>query len=174
MKRCTRCGEEKPPTEFSRDRSRKDGRAPWCKTCIRRWQQANAEHMADYHFRWQEANVERKRATNRRYRERKREDPQHRSEDERRTASTARGSEPDSSTRLPRQTTAEPTPSPARPKPRGRFALSFAKTFARKSRPNWRYVVREATGSEAPAMQRGFHSGRHMVARAPRRKRLSG
>ena len=78
MKRCTRCGEEKPPTEFSRDRSRKDGRAPWCKTCIRRWQQANAEHMADYHRRWQEANVERKRATNRRYRERKREDPQHR------------------------------------------------------------------------------------------------
>jgi hypothetical protein len=31
--------------------------------------------MADYHRRWQEANVERKRETDRRYRERKRQDP---------------------------------------------------------------------------------------------------
>jgi hypothetical protein len=26
LKRCTKCGEEKPGLEFSRDRSRKDGR----------------------------------------------------------------------------------------------------------------------------------------------------
>jgi hypothetical protein len=78
MKRCTRCGEEKPPVEFSRDRSRKDGRAPWCQGYVRRWQQANSEHLADYHRRWQQANVERKRETARRYRERKREDPAYR------------------------------------------------------------------------------------------------
>jgi hypothetical protein len=76
LKRCTKCGEEKPRAEFSRDRSRKDGRAPWCKACVRCWHQENAEHLADYHRRWQQANPEKKRAQNRRYRERKREDPE--------------------------------------------------------------------------------------------------
>jgi hypothetical protein len=61
--------------EFSQDRSRKDGRAPWCKACVRSWQQENAEHLADYHHRWQQANPEKKRAQDRRYRERKRQDP---------------------------------------------------------------------------------------------------
>jgi hypothetical protein len=75
MKRCTKCREEKPPTDFRRDRSRKDGRYPQCKACERRWRQENAEYMADYHRRWQEANVERKRETDRRYRERERQDP---------------------------------------------------------------------------------------------------
>jgi NAD-dependent SIR2 family protein deacetylase len=49
--RCTKCGEEKPRAEFSRDRSRKDGRAPWCKACVRRWQLENAERMTEYHRR---------------------------------------------------------------------------------------------------------------------------
>jgi hypothetical protein len=47
-------------------------RAPWCKACVRRGQQANSEHLADYHRRWQQANRDRKRAQDRRYRERKR------------------------------------------------------------------------------------------------------
>jgi hypothetical protein len=38
--------------EVSRDRARKDGRAPWCKACVRRWQRENAGHLADYHRRW--------------------------------------------------------------------------------------------------------------------------
>jgi hypothetical protein len=87
LKRCTKCGREKPRADFSRDRSRKDGRAPWCKACVRRWQQEHAEHMADYHRRWQQANPEKKRAQNRRYRERKREDPEYR---ERRRANARR------------------------------------------------------------------------------------
>jgi NAD-dependent SIR2 family protein deacetylase len=62
MKRCSKCGEEKPPTEFRRDRSRKDGRYPQCKACERLWRQENAEYMADYHRRWQQANRDRKRA----------------------------------------------------------------------------------------------------------------
>jgi hypothetical protein len=78
LKRCTKCAEEKPRAEFSRDRSRKDGRAPHCKACVRRWQQDNAEHLADYHRRWQQANRDKKRAQDRRYRERHREDPQYR------------------------------------------------------------------------------------------------
>jgi hypothetical protein len=75
MKRCTKCEEEKPPTEFSSARSRKDGRASWCKVCVRRWQQENAEHLAEYHRRWQQANRDKKGAQDRRYRERKRQDP---------------------------------------------------------------------------------------------------
>jgi hypothetical protein len=75
MKRCTKCGEEKPLAEFSRARSRKDGRAAHCKACVRRWRQENAEHLAEYHRRWQRANREKKRAQDRRYRERKRQDP---------------------------------------------------------------------------------------------------
>jgi hypothetical protein len=67
LKRCTKCGQEKPPAEFSRDRSRKDGRYPWCKACVRCWQQENAEHLADYHRRWQQANRDKKRAQQRRY-----------------------------------------------------------------------------------------------------------
>jgi hypothetical protein len=75
LKRCTNCGEEKPPAEFSRARSRKDGRAAHCKACVRRWQQENAEHLADYHRRWEQANRDKKRAQDGRYRERKRQDP---------------------------------------------------------------------------------------------------
>jgi hypothetical protein len=75
LKRCTKCGEEKSRAEFSRDRSRKDGRAPSCKACVRRWHQENAEFLADYSRRWREANRDKQRAWSRRYRERKREDP---------------------------------------------------------------------------------------------------
>jgi hypothetical protein len=42
---------------------------------VRRWQQDNAEHMADYHRRWQRANPEKRREHYRRYRERKAQDP---------------------------------------------------------------------------------------------------
>jgi hypothetical protein len=78
MKRCTKCSEVKPLAEFSRDRSRRDGRAPWCRRCVRRWQQEHAEHLAEYHRRWQRANRDKTRAQNRRYRERKRQDPDYR------------------------------------------------------------------------------------------------
>jgi hypothetical protein len=90
LKRCTKCGEAKPLAEFSRARSRKDGRAAHCKTCVRRWQQENAEHLAEYHRRWQRANREKHRAQDRRYRERKREDLDYR---ERRRAQDRRGRE---------------------------------------------------------------------------------
>jgi hypothetical protein len=52
-----------------------DGRYPQCKACARLWPQANAEYMADYRRRWQQANRYKTRAQDRRYRERKRQDP---------------------------------------------------------------------------------------------------
>lgn len=33
MKVCTRCGEEKPRSEFSKNKTEKDGRQSWCKAC---------------------------------------------------------------------------------------------------------------------------------------------
>jgi hypothetical protein len=87
LKRCTKCGEEKPRAGFSRDRSRKDGRFSQCKACVRRWQQDNAEHLAEYHRSWQQANRDKKRAQDRRYRERVRQDPEYR---ERRRANARR------------------------------------------------------------------------------------
>ena len=35
-KLCPECGEDRPLTEVSQDRRRKDGRAGWCKMCVRR------------------------------------------------------------------------------------------------------------------------------------------
>ena len=74
-----KCGEQKPIAGFSRDRTRKDGRCPQCKACVRRWHQENAEHLAEYNRRWRQANREKTRAQDRRYKERKRaEDPHYR------------------------------------------------------------------------------------------------
>jgi hypothetical protein len=70
LKRCTKCGEEKPRAEFSRDRSRKDGRYPQCKRCVMRWHQQNAERLAEYNRQWREANRDKQRAWGRRYRDR--------------------------------------------------------------------------------------------------------
>jgi hypothetical protein len=78
VKRCTKCGKEKPRAEFSRDRSRKDGRYPQCKACVRRWHQENAERLAEYNRRWRRANRDKARAWDRRYREKRAMDPNYR------------------------------------------------------------------------------------------------
>lgn len=47
MKRCSRCQEQKPLTEFHRDRSRRDGLARRCKSCVaivyRQWRDKDPE-----------------------------------------------------------------------------------------------------------------------------------
>ena len=44
-RRCTKCGETKPRTEFSRDKRRPDGCQSWCKLCKAVYQRKyNAEH----------------------------------------------------------------------------------------------------------------------------------
>jgi hypothetical protein len=111
VKRCARCGEEKRSTEFRRDRSRKDGRYPQCKACERLWRQGNAEYMADNHRRWQQANRDKTRAQDRRYRERKRQDPDYW---ERRRARDRlyRARKRARIFNAPRETMAEPAPAP--------------------------------------------------------------
>jgi NAD-dependent SIR2 family protein deacetylase len=71
MKRCTKCGQEKPPTELRRDRSRKDGRYPQCRACEKEWRTAKAERLKAYHRAWSRTNPEKKRAHDRRYRQKK-------------------------------------------------------------------------------------------------------
>jgi 5-methylcytosine-specific restriction endonuclease McrA len=43
VKVCTKCGEEKSPDGFARDKRRKDGLQVHCKACYREWYVANAE-----------------------------------------------------------------------------------------------------------------------------------
>ena len=75
-KTCTKCGCESPEDNFHRDKSRSDGRAPWCKVCVkanskrcydarpredrlrvkRAWQSRNRDHVNSYNNRWQKSN----------------------------------------------------------------------------------------------------------------------
>jgi hypothetical protein len=62
MKRCTRCGEQKPLAAFRHDRSRKDGGYSQCRACEKEWRTAKAEHLKAYHHAWNRANPDKKRA----------------------------------------------------------------------------------------------------------------
>ena len=57
-KQCPRCGEEKPLTEFTRNRTRPDGWQSWCKPC-------DAEYAREYREENREEMVERDREYNR-------------------------------------------------------------------------------------------------------------
>ena len=47
MKICTKCGIELPLSEFSKNKSRKDGLQPYCKVCMKQYYTANREHMLE-------------------------------------------------------------------------------------------------------------------------------
>lgn len=73
-KRCSKCGETKAVGEFSRQRSKKDGRQSRCKACnraeLKAWERANPERVAEKSKRYREANPERSRESTRRWKER--------------------------------------------------------------------------------------------------------
>lgn len=62
MKRCTKCGEEKPIAEFNRNRATRDGLFAHCRDCQsetkRKWYAANKEKAADYWSHWYADNKE--------------------------------------------------------------------------------------------------------------------
>lgn len=64
MKRCSRCGETKSRDDFGPDRRRRDGKASYCRPCVR-------EYHAEY--RKDPANAARKLEAQRKYREANRE-----------------------------------------------------------------------------------------------------
>lgn len=92
MRRCTKCTGMRPLAEFSKDKSRRDGLHPWCKTCRsasrkRRYRThkqeidarnqayvaANRERVNEYQRQWRKRNPEKVRETVARRKERHRE-----------------------------------------------------------------------------------------------------
>jgi 5-methylcytosine-specific restriction endonuclease McrA len=66
-KKCTKCGEEKPLSEFYKRADAKDGLSHWCKPCIDAQRRANAalnvERERESRRRWAKANPEKVRAS---------------------------------------------------------------------------------------------------------------
>lgn len=81
MKRCARCGEEKPLDDFWRETARLDGRRSYCKSCsreyVRDYKRENPEKARDYNARCNRRvgrRAEQKRAWDRKNAERKRKE----------------------------------------------------------------------------------------------------
>lgn len=72
-KTCTKCDKEKPLSDFSKKKSRKDGLNTWCKSCMNessaRWRQRNQ----NYSNEWAAANREKRRTYGRKWRENNRD-----------------------------------------------------------------------------------------------------
>lgn len=62
MKRCQRCGFEKPESEFGKNKSKKDGLTSYCKECI-----------TSYYAEWNKENSESRKETYKKYRENNKE-----------------------------------------------------------------------------------------------------
>ena len=64
---CTKCGKDKPITEFCKAKSNKDGLNYWCKTCANahraEWNKANPEKAKECTSAWVAKNYERKNAS---------------------------------------------------------------------------------------------------------------
>jgi len=69
MKRCNKCGEEKPLSEYHSQRASKDGHKPSCKTCVKAYNaaryQKNKEHMRRVCREWKMRNNDKIRGYNR-------------------------------------------------------------------------------------------------------------
>lgn len=75
VKRCSRCSEVKPVSEFHRKKSSKDGLFIWCKACVKKQNdKRHSEHRAEeaeYSRNYRRNHADSCNASNRRYRERK-------------------------------------------------------------------------------------------------------
>ena len=65
-KRCPKCGEVKPLTEFGKDKGTRDGHSPWCKVCTanrkKAYRAAHPEKVRAREAAWRAANKEKMRA----------------------------------------------------------------------------------------------------------------
>jgi len=72
VKRCTKCGATKPHSEFSKDRTRRDGLRPHCKQCAAkyhaRYRSANADKLSESKARYRSDNADKINAGAARYR----------------------------------------------------------------------------------------------------------
>lgn len=66
-KSCTKCGVEKPLSEFSRGKKNKDGLNYWCKPCssdyFRLWRSLNTEKTREANRKWREENPDKVKAS---------------------------------------------------------------------------------------------------------------
>lgn len=65
-KTCTRCHEEKSPSEFYRDRTRKDGLYPQCRKCAAQAKKGSRKSDPEYQRQWRQRNPDKYRAISRR------------------------------------------------------------------------------------------------------------
>jgi 5-methylcytosine-specific restriction endonuclease McrA len=59
---CRKCGEIKPASDFHRDGAQKNGLHPYCKTCMKRYYEANVDRQRANARAWNRAHPERVRA----------------------------------------------------------------------------------------------------------------
>lgn len=73
MKKCPKCGEVKPLSEYHKNKNRKDGLQVWCKSCRcvmdRKYRKANSEKIVKQQREWYMANSEKVAKQCRKYRE---------------------------------------------------------------------------------------------------------
>jgi len=74
MKKCCSCKEIKGDESFCKNRGRKDGLNPECRSCVTKRQEDNKEKISEYQAKWQKENKDKKREAARIYRARHREE----------------------------------------------------------------------------------------------------
>jgi hypothetical protein len=72
-KRCSKCGEVKPVSEFSKDKSRKDGLQRQCKSCVKQYNQDHREEKKQYYQDHREERKQYNRQYNQDHKEEKRQ-----------------------------------------------------------------------------------------------------
>lgn len=68
-KTCTKCKEAKGAGEFSKCRRNKNGLMAQCKSCVKRYQQANSDKLKEANKRWYQANPVKARAQRAKWRQ---------------------------------------------------------------------------------------------------------
>lgn len=72
-KKCSKCGQEKPLSQYKKDKRYTGGHIGKCRDCLnashRQWHKANSEHVKARSKKWRDNNPEKQRAYKRRYKE---------------------------------------------------------------------------------------------------------
>jgi hypothetical protein len=72
-KRCSKCGKIKPVSEFSKDKSRKDGLQSQCKSCAKQYNQDHKEERKQYDKQYNQDHKEERKQYNQDHREEKKQ-----------------------------------------------------------------------------------------------------